>query len=53
MYQNDSRRMTGKKFIDENIKFIDKANSIDVEKIRTVTSMFDQMTEFLKHFKTA
>lgn len=37
-----------KKFIDENIKFIDKANSIDVDKIKTVSDMFVQMTEFSK-----
>ena len=34
-----------KKFIDENIKFLDKANSVDVDKIQTVTEMFGQMTE--------
>jgi hypothetical protein len=39
------------KKVDKYIKFIDKANSIDVEKIKSIRDMFEQMTRFSESMK--
>ena len=39
------------KKVDKCIKFIDKANSIDVEKIKSIRDMFEQMTRFSESMK--
>jgi hypothetical protein len=44
----ENYQKTNDKFINSNIKFIDKINSIDVNKIRTVSQMFKEMTNFSK-----
>lgn len=44
----ENYQKTNDKFINSNIKFIDKINSIDVNKIRTVSQMFKEMTDFSK-----
>lgn len=39
------------KKVDKYIKFIDKANSIDVEKIKSIRDMFEQMSRFNESIK--
>ncbi len=39
------------KNVDNTVKLLDKANSVDVKKIKTVTDMFSKMSEFSKSIK--
>jgi hypothetical protein len=40
-----------KNFIDGNIKFLDKVNNMDIEKLKTTSSLFEKMADFSNSIK--
>ena len=45
---DDKKMQNVKEFTAQNIKWLDKVNAIDVEKVKTTANLFEQMTDFSK-----